>query len=438
MSNPKIKYIIFIECGSTMASPINTGIQRVVRNIVNETENVSTELGADSCLVEFSNNTFLELKNTEPSQKITSNTKRRLGMLDAMLATVVPNRIYYGLRYRLNNWLKRSTRRSLGKDIYQILDSRQQNLKDQSEGTTHLPILLLLDSTWNTSMWAAVDRFRREGGHVCAVLYDLIPFAHPETVAEVTRLAHTQWWVEAPSHVDSVMCISQTVRDEFLVWQQNTKLTRTLLPENLGYFHLGAELKQSDPVINILSSGTPTYLVVGSLEPRKNHAYILDAFEQLWKQGYEINLAIVGAYGWDSADLISRIESHSQVGSRLFLIRDATDRDLASLYDRCAALIIASIAEGFGLPIIEASQRGAKIICSDIPVFREVAGEQAVYFDLKNSSSLANKVISNFESLPKTCAPPKEPAIKYLTWKESTFQLFEGLILLLKKQKGTH
>lgn len=411
-----------------MSSHINTGIQRVVRNIVEQAGGVTGELGMDCFLVEFANNEFLELKVSDQPIAAASNVKLVLMAIDQFIGAIVPKRIYYGLRNRIKNWIKRLIRRNSGRNIDQILGNQQHNPKDRSEQTRGHPILLLLDSTWDTKIWGEVDKFRNKGGHVCAVLYDLIPFTHPDTVAESTRIAHTQWWAEAPLHVDSIMCISQSVRGDYLAWQERHNLARKLKPEKVGYFYLGAELKQNDSVIQILNSSIPTYLVVGSLEPRKNHTLILDAFDQLWQQGYDVNLAIVGAFGWKSENLLDRIQHHPEFGRRLILIRDATDRDLTALYDKSAALIIASLVEGFGLPIVEAFQRGTKVICSNIPVFREVAGDQAVYFDLASPASLASRVAESVASLESRRPPSHHSgAIKWLTWKESTQQLFSRL-----------
>ena len=431
------KHLIFIECGTTMSSHINTGIQRVVRNIVEQAESVSSELGMDCILVEFANNGFQEVKISDQPVAAASKVKLLLMAIDQFIGAIAPKRFYYGLRNRIKNWVKRLTRRNAGRSIDQILNKQQHNPKDRSEQTHDHPILLLLDSTWDTRIWEAVDRFRSKGGHVCAVLYDLIPFTHPDTVAEGTRIAHMQWWVEAPLHVDSIMCISRSVRDDYLAWQERQNLARKLMPEKVGYFYLGAALKKNDPVIQILSSSIPTYLVVGSLEPRKNHALILDAFDQLWQQGYDVNLAIVGAFGWKSENLLDRIQHHPEFGRRLILIRDATDRDLTALYDKSAALIIASLVEGFGLPIVEAFQRGTKVICSDIPVFREVAGDQAVYFDLASPASLASRVSESVATLESHRSPSQHSgAIKWLTWKESTQQLFSRLQVFVANNCG--
>ena len=115
------------------------------------------------------------------------------------------------------------------------------------------------------------------------------------------------------------------------------------------------------------------------------------------------------------------------MNKKLFLVRDANDRDLTSLYVATTGLIMASFAEGFGLPIIEAFQRGANVACSDIPVFREIAGEHASYFDPHDSDSLADAV----RSLSEMGEARKRQV--YLSpgnvsWAESTQQLLSKVI----------
>jgi len=428
---------IFIECGTTFATTVNTGIQRVVRNIVRESHSVSAELNLTCFQVAFWGDGFYPLatRTAPPKRTITSRLLelllRSLSLLNNSGLFTFPIlgriKLFFSPYVRRLAYIHKNS--SLGDDI--TIPQRQV----ESSNPASQKILLLLDSTWDNRIWPAVEEFRSTGGHVCAVLYDLIPFSHPETVAEQTRLAHTHWWNEAPSHLDSVMCISNAVRDDYLAWQEKAAVAHKLPPESIGYFHLGAELKQDDPIITVLNSATPFFLVVGSLEPRKNHAFILDAFEQLWQQNKEVNLVIVGGFGWKSEDLIAKIQRHPELGHRLFLIRDASDRDLYTLYNKCEALIIASLAEGFGLPIVEAFHHGAKVICSDLPVFREIAGEHALYFDLSNPAFLANRVIEHTQTCPQSPSKANKESTTWLSWHESTRQLLTRLLAISAASK---
>jgi len=90
--------------------------------------------------------------------------------------------------------------------------------------------------------------------------------------------------------------------------------------------------------------------------------------------------------------VIAEIANHPQLGHRLFWFDDVGDDELAYLYERGRALVLPSFAEGFGLPIVEAAWRGRAVLCSDIPVFREVGGAGAIYFRVNDARALADCV----------------------------------------------
>jgi glycosyltransferase involved in cell wall biosynthesis len=140
----------------------------------------------------------------------------------------------------------------------------------------------------------------------------------------------------------------------------------------------------------------------------------------------------VGGYGWKSEGLINRITKHPRYGRNLYLIRDASDRDLNRLYNICSALIIASLAEGFGLPIVEAFNHGASVLCSDIPVFREVAGERAEFFDLTDPTVLSKLVIKHAELFQNSNHSRYNGGVAWLTWHQSAEQLFLRLVALAR------
>lgn len=408
------KKIIYIECGITTRTKINTGIQRVVRNITSEAKKVGPQMGCEVVLVDFVDKKFNIIDKVKKPKNIVKIPFwfRLLAAIDRIFLNFYKFSFYSRIRIPIKSFFKKY-----------ILKQNSEISELKPFGADKKPsILILLDSNWNNDIWSEVDEFRQAGGKVCAVLYDLIPFTHPDTVDDITRIAHTSWWSEAPKHIDLVMCISNSVRDEFLDWQQRMSYSSPIPDDHVGYFHLGAELKNSDPVISLLSESEPYYLMVGSLEPRKNHKTVLDAFDRLWDEGRQMRLAIVGAYGWKSEDLLLRIQAHPLFNKKLFLIRDATDRDIVALYADSEALILASKAEGFGLPIIEAQKLNCKVICSDIPVFREVASdEMATFFNPLDEESLANIIRQQLNC--KICKLRETNRKTWLSWRQSAMQL---------------
>ena len=205
-----------------------------------------------------------------------------------------------------------------------------------------------------------------------------------------------------------------------------------------SWFHLGANIsnsptqgmpKNADTIVAQLKE-RPSFLLVGTLEPRKGYQQVLDAFELLWSQGQQINLVIVGKKGWLVDELHQRIISHREAGKRLFWIDTASDQFLEKLYEACTCLIAASYGEGFGLPLIEAAQHKTPIIARNLPVFKEVARDGAYYFDGFLPNNLAEGVL-DWLALYKDNKHPKSSQLKWQNWEESAKQLW-NVVLALK------
>jgi alpha-1,2-rhamnosyltransferase len=128
---------------------------------------------------------------------------------------------------------------------------------------------------------------------------------------------------------------------------------------------------------------------------------------------------MVGKRGWLVDAFCDRVLQHPEFRNRLFWLEDCNDADLHYLYAQAAALIQASLAEGFGLPLIEAANSGTPVIASDIQVFREIGDASFSYFNPLDAESLA-RCISTTLANPCAVAP-----ISVLSWAESTAQLIK-------------
>ena len=181
---------------------------------------------------------------------------------------------------------------------------------------------------------------------------------------------------------------------------------------------------------------TPAFLMVGTIEPRKGHAQTLAAFERLWDKGHDVNLAIVGKQGWLVEALVERLRRNPEAGRRLFWLQGISDEYLEQIYAASTCLIAASLAEGFGLPLIEAAQHKLPIIARDLPVFREVAGDHAFYFRGDKPEELADAILQ-WLSLHAEGNAPKSDAMRWLTWQQSAKTL-ETLLMNESHPQWTH
>ena len=273
------------------------------------------------------------------------------------------------------------------------------------------------------------------GVQVFFVVYDLLPIQFPHFwEPEHSVDAVVTEWLNVVSDSSGVMCISKAVAEDFAAWQQKNAV-EVPKPFRIDWFHLGADMDSSIPTKGLPSNASVTlatigsrtsFLMVGTLEPRKGHAQVLAAFEHLWRSGEDVSLVIVGKKGWLIDDLVDQIRSHPESGKRLFWLEAISDEYLEKVYDASACLIAASYGEGFGLPLIEAGQRNLPIIARDISVFREVAGSSAYYFQGMDSESLARD-IQEWLKQYKSQTHPVTEEMQWLTWEQSARHLLEKL-----------
>lgn len=279
------------------------------------------------------------------------------------------------------------------------------------------------------------QQMRNAGVRVKFVVYDLLPITLPWAFGEGALAAHAQW-MNVVAENDGVVCISKAVADEVSAWltEKNPLCSRAF---DIQWFHLGADIESSLPSkgmpdaasITLAELGKrPTFLMVGTIEPRKAHLQTLAAFEALWADGTDVNLVIVGKQGWMVDKFVEKLRNHHELNARLFWLDGISDEYLEEIYAASQCLIAASVGEGFGLPLIEAAQHELPIIARDIAVFREVAGEHACYFNGEDPICMAN-LIQHWLNLNKLGLSPKSTGIPWLTWHKSTQQLVDRAIL---------
>ncbi|MEM8119924.1 glycosyltransferase, partial [Morganella morganii] len=107
-------------------------------------------------------------------------------------------------------------------------------------------------------------------------------------------------------------------------------------------------------LLRMFKAKAPVFLMVSTIEPRKNHGYLLDAFERAWAQGSQARLCIAGRIGWKCEALVERVRQHPELNKRLFMFNDLSDKSLEYAYSHAASLVFPSYVEGFGLPLVEA------------------------------------------------------------------------------------
>ncbi|MEM5329964.1 glycosyltransferase [Paraburkholderia sp. JHI2823] len=275
------------------------------------------------------------------------------------------------------------------------------------------------------------QKLRFQGVQVKFVVYDLLCIFLPQYFAPGLAEMFGEW-LEVVAESDGAFCISESVAGDLAKWMgQHAPERKSRFA--IDWFHLGADIQNSIASTGVPADApgllaklrkSPSFLMVGTLEPRKGHAQILDAFEELWRKNEHVNLVLIGKQGWLVDDLVSRLKGHRALGRHLFWLEGVSDEYLEKIYAACSCLIAASYGEGFGLPLIEAAQHGISIIARDIPVFREVAGNHAYYFSAETGQDLAVEIKAWLELKDIGRAPSSE-GMPFLTWAQSAQALAE-------------
>lgn len=298
-------------------------------------------------------------------------------------------------------------------------------------------VFLALDLTPRLilGMQRTLQRFRSLGVDVYFVVHDILLVDHPEWFS-YWGSQRFFFWLETVSEVSTgLVCVSQATADAVQDWLASFSLKRTDTLK-ISAFHLGADIDRSLPSGGVPEQAAdllatverlPTFLMVGTVEPRKGYAQALAAFGLLWASGLEINLVIVGRAGWKVESLTKQIKTHPQLGKRLFWLSGISDEYLEKIYAVSTALLAASEGEGFGLPLIEAARQQLPIVARELPVFKEVAGDRAFYFQGKRPEELAG-AIAQWLALDAAGNAPSSANLPWLTWAESTEQLLRIIL----------
>ncbi|MFO1025156.1 MAG: glycosyltransferase family 1 protein [Acetobacteraceae bacterium] len=450
---------VFIECTQTWRNDANTGIQRVVRNLLRSGGAPAAAHGCALAPVAFDAGGFYRMELAavlapaahEPSEPPSAHHARRAlaqrlwrGLLRVLLAVfpfaaaerfilAPPDQV--GLAWCLILPLRILRLRPWPQDD----PARQALVRLDAYADCRGSVLLLLDASWSLPIWPAVERFRRSGGRVVGVIHDLIPLTHPHTCEPRLTRAFRSWLTAHLTLSDGFICVSRATADALRRYALAHPGPRSAAVPPIAHFHLASELDLAGTgaparpaIVALFAAPEPTFLMVGTFEPRKRHAFVLDAFDLHWRQGGRARLVLIGRQAWKTEAFLHRVAAHPEYGRRLFLIRDAGDTDLAHAYGHAAALIIASEIEGFGLPVVEAFQYGLPVLCSDIPVFREIAGDRAAYFSLTDPATLTALLagVGPGESEGRRTPQP------WITWTESADQLFAAMADALRGKGG--
>lgn len=250
------------------------------------------------------------------------------------------------------------------------------------------------DATWNLDDAPRAEllpRLRERGVRVVALQYDLLPVTHPQWFDPNLARVFTAHTAAHARHAEMIVCISRHTRDELLAYCEREGLD----PPPTSVVALGGEPGDDsthdgavDDALLASIDGRRVVLSVGTIEPRKNQATLLDAVDELIRRHDDLVLVIVGRQGWRIDELADRIRHHPRAGDAVLWPESVSDATLALLYERATVTVVPSWSEGFGLPVLEALRHGSVVVSSSGGALREAGGDVAEYFDPADTAGL--------------------------------------------------
>jgi glycosyltransferase involved in cell wall biosynthesis len=222
---------------------------------------------------------------------------------------------------------------------------------------------------------------------VVYVVYDLTFLVCPELLAIRHYFSCLPGLCSALRNASGFIFISEYSKNEFErmfpTWLSKTQIPNRVIPL----------ASRGAPRALMKNPGTESWLTVGTIELRKNHATLIAAHDLYWERSsFRRPLTLVGGKGWLSEDVHQLISTREKEG-RLIYTGYVTDDELNRLYASAFALVYSSHYEGFGLPVLEAMERGVPVISSSATSLPEVGGNTVIYFNPGSAEELAEKMI---------------------------------------------
>jgi glycosyltransferase involved in cell wall biosynthesis len=226
---------------------------------------------------------------------------------------------------------------------------------------------------------AYVKSWQRQGLRPMVMVHDLIPLTHPQFCREGEAARHSLRMRHTLQVAAGIIGNSQDTLDRLAEFAREHSLA---MPPHVAA-PLGIRPLPRMGSAPTVSDGPdrPVFLMLGTIEPRKNHLLMIDVWRRLIARHGQAapRLVIAGRRGWNIEAVTRQLDGDATLRGHVLERGGCSDEELAGWMHRARALLQPSWTEGFGMPVAEALQQGLPVIASDLAVFREVAGEVPDY-----------------------------------------------------------
>ena len=269
------------------------------------------------------------------------------------------------------------------------------------------------------------------------LLYDFTPILMPQFHHKSTRDTYRSYLINTYKTADFILYGGKTAENDGRNFALDNKLpTLPSAPVYFGGDKVGEdpndkwssnieEEEEQEQLFKKLGIKGKYVLVVGSIEPRKNHESLYLAYLHMLKKFDDIpQMIFAGFYGWDMEEFVSRVQRDERVRQKI-IFYTPSDKELDLLYRKCMFTVLASLYEGWSLTLPESLSRGKFCLCCDTPALKEIAGDLSDYVEGFDIKTWAEKIHYYYEN--EDALKAKEKAIKdnwhVITWRECAEQV---------------
>jgi glycosyltransferase involved in cell wall biosynthesis len=195
-----------------------------------------------------------------------------------------------------------------------------------------------------------------------------------------------------------------------------------------GIKALSMKEKDWKEIVKTYSLPEKYILFVGTLQPRKNIAKLIEAMSLVQDAQKDLHLVVVGKKGWLYEEILKAPEKF-KISEKVHFLDFVTDEDLPHLYTHAECFVLPSLYEGFGLPVLEAMQHGCPVITSNISSLPEAGGDAALYIDPKSAKDIAEKIdqVLSDKKLRESMVSKGYEQVKKFNWEKSAQQVLDIL-----------